>query len=135
MTEPRAKPVILLVDDEPLFVLELKESLVEAGYEALSAHSADQAIKLLDSHPDIRLVVTDINMPGSTNGYGLIRVVQARWPPVKLIILCQKSSLAPGLPPKDVHVLSKPLIFAHLDAIIRQLLQMTLPTDWPRLVR
>jgi CheY-like chemotaxis protein len=42
--------------------------LEEAGFGVLEASSADDAIALLGSRKNIRIVFTDINMPGSMDG-------------------------------------------------------------------
>jgi CheY-like chemotaxis protein len=64
----------------------LVDVLRDAGFEALSAWNADEAIKILESRADIRVVVTDINMPGSMDGLRLAAAVRDRWPPVRIII-------------------------------------------------
>jgi two-component system, response regulator PdtaR len=81
-----SREVILVVEDEALVRLLLVDTLLDAGFEALSACNADEAIKILESRADIRMVVTDINMPGSMNGLKLAAAVRDRWPPVRIII-------------------------------------------------
>jgi two-component system, response regulator PdtaR len=59
----------------------------EAGFEALEAANADEAIKLLESREDIRLIFTDIDMlAGSMNGLMLAAAVRRRWPPIAIIV-------------------------------------------------
>jgi len=53
--------VILIVEDEVLASEYLEFVLQEAGYEAITAASADEAIKVLEHRNDIRLAITDIN--------------------------------------------------------------------------
>jgi len=61
--------------------------------------SADEAIQLLELHDDIRVVFTDINMPGSMDGLKLAHYVRGRWPPIKLIITSgQRRPLAEDMP-------------------------------------
>jgi DNA-binding NtrC family response regulator len=122
MTEPRAKKVILLVDDEPLLLLDAGDLLVEAGYEVITASSADHAIKLLSEGANVSLVVTDINMPGSMSGLGLIKVIRDRWPPVKLIIVSSHSVFKQGDVPADVPIFGKPFRFKELHAKARELM-------------
>ncbi len=52
----------------------------------LEASNADDAISLLDAHPEVRLMFTDIDMPGSMDGLKLAAAVRDRWPPVKIIV-------------------------------------------------
>jgi CheY-like chemotaxis protein len=57
-------------------------ALVEdAGFEAVEASNADEAIFILETRTDIRVVFTDIDMPGSMDGLKLAEAVRGRWPP------------------------------------------------------
>jgi CheY-like chemotaxis protein len=86
----RSKPLnpatVLIVENEALVRLEIAHVVAQAGLRALEANDADEAIALLDAHPDIVLMVTDINMPGSMDGLRLAHHVRDRWPPVKIIV-------------------------------------------------
>lgn len=77
---------VLVVEDEPFVRMVAVEALQEAGYVTLEAGNADEAIRLLETHPEIRLVFTDVQMPGSMDGIKLAAAVRKRWPPVRLII-------------------------------------------------
>ena len=81
-----AIPVILVVEDELLIRLMAVELVEAAGFEALSAANADEAIAILESRDDVRLVFTDVQMPGSMDGLRLAHAVRDRWPPVELIV-------------------------------------------------
>lgn len=55
---------ILVVDDDP-DVREVSSIMLEdLGYTVLQAGCGDEALALLDEHPDLRVMVTDIRMPG-----------------------------------------------------------------------
>ena len=82
----KTRPVILVVDDELLLRMLAIEVAEEAGFEVLSAASADEAIVVLEARGDVRLVFTDIRMPGSMDGLRLAHAVRHRWPPVELIV-------------------------------------------------
>lgn len=61
--------------------------LVEAaGYRAIEVSNADEAIAILEARKDIRIVFTDIDMPGSMDGLKLARAIRDRWPPIELIL-------------------------------------------------
>jgi CheY-like chemotaxis protein len=85
----QSKPrTILIVEDEAIISLELISWFEELGMTPLAASNADEAIALLEKHPEIELVLTDVKMPGgSIDGLGLAHHVRNRWPPVKIIIL------------------------------------------------
>lgn len=77
---------VLVVEDEALILLDIAFQLEADGFKVYEASNADAAIKLLITHLDIRLVFTDIDMPGSMDGLKLAAAVRDRWPPVKIIV-------------------------------------------------
>jgi two-component system, response regulator PdtaR len=77
---------VLVVEDEPLLRIDIADQLSDAGYEVLEASNAAEAIELLEKTPSIRLVFTDIDMPGSMDGLALAAAVANRWPPVEIIV-------------------------------------------------
>jgi CheY-like chemotaxis protein len=58
----------LIVEDEPLIRMAAVSLIEDAGYVVYEADSADAAIHMLELHKEIRLIFTDINMPGSMDG-------------------------------------------------------------------
>jgi DNA-binding NtrC family response regulator len=58
----------------------------DAGFDIVEASNADEGIAILEARKDIRIVFTDIEMPGSMDGLKLARAIRNRWPPVELII-------------------------------------------------
>jgi CheY-like chemotaxis protein len=61
----RPSVAVLIVEDEPLIRMGTVYLIEDAGFEVYEAGSADAAIALLDLHKEIRLVFTDVDMPGS----------------------------------------------------------------------
>ena len=88
----RRRAAVLVVEDEPLILWVALVMVADAGFEAVGAADADEAIQILESRDDIRVVFTDINMPGSMDGVKLAHAVRGRWPPLKIIVT---SALAP----------------------------------------
>ena len=84
------KAVILVVEDSPLIRMGVVELVAAAGFQALEASDADEAIRILEGRPDIHLVFTDVGMPGSMDGVKLTHYIRGRWPPVKLIVTSGK---------------------------------------------
>ncbi|WP_336763735.1 response regulator [Asaia sp. VD9] len=82
---PRA-PTVLVVEDEPLQRMSLMDLVEEAGYEVAEASDADQALIILESRPDIRIILADVDMPGSMDGLRLAALVRDRWPPIEIIV-------------------------------------------------
>src|ERR1700734_1423173 len=79
--------VILTVEDETLLSAYLGQVLKDAGYQVIAAANADEAIEILEARDDIRIVITDVNMPGSMDGLRLAAAVKDRWPPIKIIVV------------------------------------------------
>jgi len=86
-TDPEREPAtILVVEDEVLIRLVLADELRMAGFFVLEAADADAALALIVAEPAIALVFTDIRMPGSMDGLGLMHRVRAYWPHLKIIV-------------------------------------------------
>lgn len=58
----------------------------EAGFAAVEAANADDAMIILECRKDIRVLFTDISMPGSIDGLQLAQTVRNRWPPIIVVI-------------------------------------------------
>lgn len=99
---------VLVVEDETLVRMDMAMSLEDEGFLVLQAANADEAIALLDAHPEIRLMFTDIDMPGSMDGLKLAAAVRDRWPPVKIIVTSGHRQLSDKLLPVEGRFFSKP---------------------------
>jgi two-component system, response regulator PdtaR len=78
---------IVIVEDDILANEHLEFILQQAGYVVLSATSADEAAELLEDREDVRLIVTDINLPGTVNGLKLAATAKAQQPDMNVIIV------------------------------------------------
>lgn len=77
---------VLVVEDEPLVRIDIADYLSDHGFDVIEAANADEAIALLETVPRIRLLFTDVDMPGSMDGLKLAAAVAKRWPPVRIIV-------------------------------------------------
>lgn len=81
------RKVVLVVEDEPILRMMAVDMVEDAGFIALEAADADEAIRILEARDDIRILFTDIDMPpGSMDGIKLAAAVRDRWPPVEIIV-------------------------------------------------
>jgi CheY-like chemotaxis protein len=78
--------VVLVVEDEPLIRFDIVAQLEDDGFCVFQAKNADDAIALLLAEPSIRILFTDIDMPGSMDGLRLSAAVRQRWPPIRIIV-------------------------------------------------
>ncbi|MCM2473168.1 response regulator [Rhizobium sp. CG5] len=99
---------VLVVEDETLIRMDIAMSLTDEGFTVYEAANADDAIVLLNTHSDIRLLFTDIDMPGSMDGLKLAVAVRDRWPPVQIIVTSGHRNLTDDALPVKGRFFSKP---------------------------
>jgi CheY-like chemotaxis protein len=117
----KSLPVVLIVEDDPLLRMLAVEVVGEAGYVAIEAGNADEAVALLESRLDISLLFTDVDMPGSIDGLKLAHAVRDRWPPIKIVIVSGKVRLQPTELPSNSCFVRKPYQTAAMVAKLRSL--------------
>jgi two-component system, response regulator PdtaR len=110
---------ILIVEDELLIRMDAVTFLVEAGFTVDEAGNADEAIALLELRDDIRVVFTDINMPGSMDGLKLAHYVRGRWPPVHLIVTSGQERPSSADMPSGCGFVSKPYQLENIGSSLR----------------
>ena len=121
LVEPN-RPVVLIVEDEFLLRLEAADILSAAGFEAVEAANADQAIEILEARRDITVVFTDIQMPGSMDGLKLARAVRGRWPPIKIVATSGRVQVGSTDLPEGGRVLPKPDSTSQSNGVLRELM-------------
>jgi CheY-like chemotaxis protein len=106
---PPGVPLVLLVEDEPLVRMVNLEVLQEAGFRVIDANDADEAFEILKRRSDqVRAVLTDVDMPGSMNGFEFARLVSQGWPAIGVLVISGKTSPGPRDLPKHGMFLAKP---------------------------
>src|SRR5271170_5607423 len=123
MSSPENESVaVLVVEDEHLIRMDTASSLEAAGFIVYEAENAAEAIRCLELHDEIRLIFTDINMPGSMDGLALAHYVRGRWPPVKIIVTSGKATLRGEELPAGAVFLGKPYHPEHVKHKVRELM-------------
>ena len=115
------RPVVLIVEDEPLVRIGALQNLEEAGFDVIEARNADEAIAILERRPDIHVVFTDIQMPGSMDGLRLAHFVRHRWPPIKIIATSGHAHVTEDDLPKGGRFIPKPYTPDEVARTIREL--------------
>ena len=118
-------PVVLLVEDEPLVRLTQVDILREAEFWVVEAQDADEALEMLKSRPDISVVLTDVDMPGSIDGFEFARLVRQGWPEVGVLVISGKTAPEPGDLPPNATFLHKPIMPDDLVAALTQAMAAT----------
>lgn len=109
-----SRALVLVVEDEPLLRLHAVSLIEDAGFDTLQAASAAEAIALLEGNASIRIVFTDIDLPGDMDGMRLAAAVRYRWPPVELVLTSGHIKVSDADLPARGHFLSKPYDGAQL---------------------
>ncbi len=77
---------VLVVEDEAEVLRVTISTLEMLGYQPVPAINGEAALAVLEKNPAIRLVLSDINMPGAITGFELAREIRARWPELKVLL-------------------------------------------------
>lgn len=123
MAELSDVPYALVADDNSHVRMIAATILEDAGFQALSAENGVEAIKLLEEHADlIILLFTDVEMPGGPDGFELARTAARRWPDISIVIASGGVKPGPGDIPEGAVFLDKPfsaeIVHDHLDMIL-----------------
>ncbi len=112
-----ARAVVLIVEDEPLVRMMVIELFEDEGFEVLEAASGDQALAIFAERDDVALLFTDVEMPGSLDGYALAHWVHAHRPAVKTVIVSGRAMPRAGDMPEGATFVGKP--YDHDDVMRR----------------
>jgi two-component system, response regulator PdtaR len=104
---------ILVVEDQIITRSAVAEELRDQGYKVVEAGTADEALAILRADIPVDVVLTDLEMPGSLKGNGLVRLIRTEFSWLRVVMFS-------GLPHEDdVHrlldgYLAKPILPSEL---------------------
>lgn len=116
------RPFVLVVDDDDLIRMLAADIVSDAGSSVVEAGNADEATALLEGQEGIRMVLTEIDMPGTMDGLGLVAQIRRRWPQIHLIVASGMEHLQRSRIPTGVFVFSKPYPRRQLRLCLRSVL-------------
>ena len=112
---------VLVVEDEMVLRLRAVDIVEDAGFTAVEAINADEALAILESRSDISLLFSDIQMPGSMDGLNLAHAVHDRWPSIKIILVSGQVKLCDADKPLDSRFFRKPLEMKQMIAELQEM--------------
>jgi PAS domain S-box-containing protein len=114
--------VVLIVEDNPE-VAEVTASMVQQlGYRTVRAENAADALSTLQRDPTIKLVFSDIVMPGAMNGIALAQVIAKRHAGLPVVLTSGYADMVQAAEPQFV-VLRKPFQLSALEKALGEVLQ------------
>ena len=126
-----SQEVVLVVEDEPAVRQFSADALTELGYRVLEADGAPAALRLLDAHPEIALIFTDIVMP-EVNGAKLAEEARRRRPDLRVLFTTgytRNAVVHNGVLDPGVELIGKPFTIEELAAKVRAVLEATELTE------
>ncbi len=116
-------PYALVVDDDAFIRMSAMDILEDAGFRTLEACDGDAAMALLaEQHVLIVLLFTDVQMPGSRNGFAVAREAARQWPHIAIVVSSGQAHPGPGDLPEGACFIAKPfsaeMVHDHLRDIL-----------------
>jgi PAS domain S-box-containing protein len=122
---PGGTETILVVEDDAMVRSFVQEQLASLGYTVIAAEDGPGALALLAEHPEVKLLFTDVIMPGGMNGRQLADEVRRRLPEMKILFTsgyAESAIMHQGRLDPGVHLLNKPYRRPDLALKVRRLL-------------
>jgi CheY-like chemotaxis protein len=122
--KPNDSPAILVVEDEPLLLMIVSETLRDAGYAVLEAGDGESALRIIEAEPDIDLLISDVKMPG-LNGYQLVEASLTLRPDLKVLLMTgyAQEPIPKRMTQAGIRVLHKPFDFDKLPDFAHEILE------------
>ena len=113
---------VLVVEDEMVLRMRAVDIVEDAGFTAVQAVNADQALSILETRSDISMLFSDIQMPGSMDGLKLAHAVHDRWPSIKIILVSGLVKVSETDKPADSRFFGKPLDVKQMIAELQEMI-------------
>lgn len=102
-------PFALVIDDDVLIRMDAADILEQSGFRTHEAGDVEEAIDVLETHHrDIQLLFTDVQMPGTRDGFDPARECAARWPHISILVASGQAKPGPDSMPEGSTFVTKP---------------------------
>lgn len=113
---------ILVVEDEALIRMVTSDQLQHCGLKVLEAANAKEAMDALAVNHGVRVVFTDVDMPGGIDGLELAAAIKDRWPPIKIIVTSGRGKVDLSDIPANARFFTKPYDASHIASVAREMM-------------
>jgi CheY-like chemotaxis protein len=118
---PEPDPIILVVEDDVLIRAATAQYLRGSGFDVLEAVNVDEAVKILQATKAVRVVFTDVRLPGSRSGIDLLEIVRRDFPHAK-VLFTSGIVKADELADTEIGFIRKPYFLFEVERQIKALL-------------
>jgi DNA-binding NtrC family response regulator len=113
---------IIVVEDELLIRMLAVAALSDAGFDVIEVEHAHAALAVLHERaPEIHAIFTDVHMPGTVDGLGLVHHAHVNWPWIALLVTSGKAHPGGTEMPHGCRFLAKPYDPDHMVSHMREL--------------
>jgi CheY-like chemotaxis protein len=109
---------VLLVEDEGIIRMASAAILEDAGFDVLEAGDAEEALATLSDHPEVHVVVTDVQMPGRLDGLELVELIAHDFPQVQTLVTSGLTGFNEARESGAARFLAKPYTAAAIQAAV-----------------
>jgi CheY-like chemotaxis protein len=121
--DQEGRPVVLVVEDEPLVRMLAADILEDEGFEVVEAATAPAALALLEKREDVVALFTDIDMPGGMSGLELAGIVYSRWPHIAIAVTSGVFRVGADKLPGEGVFINKPYSTSAPVRVLRELIR------------
>jgi CheY-like chemotaxis protein len=108
----------LIVEDQPFAGMVASDILRETGFDTFHANDASGALAMLQSHPEIEVLVADADLTEAGDGLELTRRISAQRPDIQLVVTSGACELLASDMPNGARLLRKPYASAELVTLV-----------------
>ncbi len=117
------RPSILVVEDEPLVRMFLVDALQDAGFKVMEAATGDEGLAVLEEGVTLTAVITDVEMPGKTDGFALARISHELYPNAAILVFSGRAFPAKHMLPPGARFLDKPVSLSKLVSTVSEMIE------------
>lgn len=118
MASSSSRPAALIVEDQPFVGMIASDILRETGFETFHAFDAEEALQVLREHPEIDVVLTEMDLPGDVDGIELTHRIALDRPATRLVIATDGTERRLADLPRGARVIRKPFASAELSTLV-----------------
>jgi CheY-like chemotaxis protein len=121
MTNEQTSQTVLVVEDEVFIRMSTVATLEDAGYSVLEAHDSADALRVLAGHDEVRIMVTDVRMPGAMDGLGLVAQLQRERPVLRALVVSANSCADAAFKAGAAAFLPKPFLAQNILRVVGEM--------------